>query len=82
MGASVGNLREGCRLVEQAGSTRDGIVVHVRRVADLMHEVTVARGAQTSGIEQVHQAAGQMDQVTQQNAALAEQAAAVAQSLW
>jgi methyl-accepting chemotaxis protein len=81
IGASVGNVSEGCKLVEQAGSTMDEIVVHVRRVADLMREVTTASQDQTSGIEQVNQAVGQMDQVTQQNAALVEEAAAAAQSL-
>jgi methyl-accepting chemotaxis protein len=74
-------VTEGCKLVEQAGSTMDEIVVGVRRVADLMREVTVASQDQTSGIEQVNQAVGQMDQVTQQNAALVEEAAAAAQSL-
>jgi len=78
---SVGNVREGCKLVEQAGSTMDEIVVHVRRVADLMGEITTASKEQTTGIEQVNQAVGQMDQVTQQNAALVEEAAAAAQSL-
>jgi methyl-accepting chemotaxis protein len=81
IGASVTNVGTGCRLVEQAGSTMDEIVVGVRRVADLMREVTTASQDQTSGIEQVNQAVGQMDQVTQQNAALVEQAAAAAQSL-
>lgn len=81
IGASVGNVAEGCKLVEQAGSTMDEIVVHVRRVADLMGEVTTASRDQTSGIEQVNQAIGQMDTVTQQNAALVEEAAAAAQSL-
>lgn len=81
IGASVGNVAEGCKLVEQAGSTMDEIVVHVRRVADLMSEVTAASRDQTSGIEQVNQAVGQMDTVTQQNAALVEEAAAAAQSL-
>jgi len=81
IGASVANVTEGCKLVEQAGSTMDEIVVGVRRVADLMREVTVASQDQTSGIEQVNQAVGQMDQVTQQNAALVEEAAAAAQSL-
>ncbi|MDC8773459.1 methyl-accepting chemotaxis protein [Roseateles albus] len=78
---SVGNVSEGCKLVEQAGSTMDEIVVHVRRVADLMGEVTSASQDQTLGIEQVNQAIGQMDTVTQQNAALVEEAAAAAQSL-
>jgi len=81
IGASVVNVTEGCKLVEQAGSTMDEIVVGVRRVADLMREVTMASQDQTSGIEQVNQAVGQMDQVTQQNAALVEEAAAAAQSL-
>ncbi len=81
IGASVSNVSDGCKLVEQAGSTMDEIVVGVRRVADLMREVTMASQDQTSGIEQVNQAVGQMDQVTQQNAALVEEAAAAAQSL-
>jgi methyl-accepting chemotaxis protein len=81
IGASVANVVEGCKLVEQAGSTMDEIVVGVRRVADLMREVTLASQDQTSGIDQVNQAVGQMDQVTQQNAALVEEAAAAAQSL-
>jgi methyl-accepting chemotaxis protein len=78
---SVGNVSDGCRLVEQAGSTMDEIVVHVRRVADLMGEITMASKEQTTGIEQVNQAVAQMDTVTQQNAALVEEAAAATQSL-
>jgi methyl-accepting chemotaxis protein len=78
---SVGNVSQGCTLVEQAGSTMDEIVVHVRRVADLMREITTANHEQASGIGQVNQAVAQMDQVTQQNAALVEEAAAAAQSL-
>ena len=78
---SVGNVAEGCKLVEQAGSTMDEIVVHVRRVADLMGEITMASSEQTSGIGQVNQAVSQMDEVTQQNAALVEEAAAAAESL-
>jgi len=78
---SVGNVSQGCQLVEQAGSTMDEIVVHVRRVADLMGEITTASSEQSSGVEQINQAVGQMDQVTQQNAALVEEAAAAAQSL-
>jgi methyl-accepting chemotaxis protein len=81
IGTSVGNVAEGCKLVEQAGSTMDEIVVHVRRVADLMGEVTTASREQTAGIDQVNQAVNQMDSVTQQNAALVEEAAAAAQSL-
>lgn len=79
--ASVGNVTEGCKLVEQAGSTMDEIVVNVRRVTDIMGELTAAAGEQSSGIDQINQAVGQMDQVTQGNAALVEEAAAAAQSL-
>jgi len=79
--ASVGNVEEGCRLVEQAGSTMDEIVVNVRRVTDIMGELAVASGEQTSGLDQINTAMGQMDQVTQGNAALVEEAAAAAQSL-
>lgn len=79
--ASVGNVEEGCRLVEQAGSTMDEIVVNVRRVTDIMRELAVASGEQTSGLDQINTAMGQMDQVTQGNAALVEEAAAAAQSL-
>ena len=78
---SVGNVTEGSKLVEQAGSTMDEIVVHVRRVADLMGEIRNASREQTEGIDQINQAIGQMDQVTQQNAALVEESAAAAQSL-
>ncbi|MBI5927122.1 MAG: MCP four helix bundle domain-containing protein [Aquabacterium sp.] len=78
---SVGNVSEGCKLVEQAGSTMDEIVVSVRRVADIMGDLTSAAKEQSAGISQISQAMGQMDQVTQGNAALVEQAAAAAQSL-
>jgi methyl-accepting chemotaxis protein len=79
--SSVGNVDAGCKLVEQAGSTMDEIVVHVRRVADLMREITHASQDQSSGIDQINQAVGQMDQVTQQNAALVEEAAAASQAM-
>ena len=78
---SVNNVTEGCQQVERAGSTMDEIVVNVRRVTDIMSEITSASQDQTSGIDQVNQAVGQMDQVTQSNAALVEEAAAAAQSL-
>jgi methyl-accepting chemotaxis protein-1 (serine sensor receptor) len=81
IGASVENVNEGCKLVEQAGSTMDEIVVSVRRVADIMGEITTASQDQSAGIDQINQAMTQMDQVTQQNAALVEEAAAAAQSL-
>ena len=79
--ASVDNVSQGCTLVEQAGSTMDEIVVSVRRVADIMGEISLASQDQTHGIEQINQAMTQMDQVTQSNAALVEEAAAAAQSL-
>jgi methyl-accepting chemotaxis protein len=78
---SVGKVDEGCKLVEQAGSTMDEIVVSVRRVTNIMAEITDASREQTSGIEQINLAIVQMDGVTQQNAALVEQAAAATQSL-
>ena len=81
IGASVDNVNEGCKLVEQAGSTMDEIVVSVRRVTDIMGEITTASQDQSAGIDQINQAMTQMDQVTQQNAALVEEAAAAAQSL-
>ncbi len=78
---SVHKVDDGCALVEQAGSTMDEIVVCVRRVADLMKEVTLASEDQAKGIDQINQAVGQMDHVTQGNAALVEEAASSAESL-
>jgi len=78
---SVGHVRTGSAQVERAGSTLDETVVSVRRVADLMREISLASREQSAGIDQVSQAVGQMDQVTQQNAALVEEAAAATQSL-
>ncbi|MGE4331211.1 methyl-accepting chemotaxis protein [Diaphorobacter sp.] len=78
---SVSNVSTGSMQVEKAGSTMDEIVVSVRRVADIMNEISEASQDQTHGIEQINQAMGQMDQVTQQNAALVEEAAAAAQAL-
>ena len=78
---SVGNVTSGSTQVEKAGSTMDEIVVSVRRVADIMREISEASQDQTVGIAQINQAMQQMDQVTQENAALVEEAAAAAQSL-
>lgn len=78
---SVANVVDGCKLVEQAGSTMDEIVVSVRRVSDIMGEMSTASRDQSSGIDQINLAMGQMDQVTQGNAALVEEAAASAQAL-
>ena len=78
---SVEKVGNGSKLVEQAGSTMEEIVVSVKRVTDIMSEISAASLEQTSGIEQVNQAVTQMDETTQQNAALVEQAAAAAESL-
>jgi methyl-accepting chemotaxis protein len=71
----------GSVLVNQAGETMNEIVQSVQRVADIMSEISFASVEQTSGIEQINVAITQMDQVTQQNAALVEEAAAAAASL-
>jgi methyl-accepting chemotaxis protein len=81
IGDSVDKVDGGSELVARAGQTMDEIVQAVKRVTDIMAEVTVASEEQSSGIEQVNQAVTQMDQVTQQNAALVEQVAAAAGSL-
>ena len=78
---SVEKVDSGSRLVNRAGSTMEEIVASVRRVADIMGEITTASAEQSAGIEQIHQAISQMDQVTQQNAALVEQAAGAAHAL-
>jgi methyl-accepting chemotaxis protein len=78
---SVGQVEVGNRLVGQAGSTMTEIVESVRRVSDIMGEITSATREQSAGIEQINDAVAQMDSVTQQNAALVEQAAAAAGSL-
>jgi methyl-accepting chemotaxis protein len=81
IGDSVAQVDNGSVLAEQAGKTMSDIVVSVKRVTDIMGEITAASEEQSGGIEQVHLAIGQMDEMTQQNAALVEQAAAAAESL-
>ena len=81
IGDSVDKVELGARLVEQAGTTMKEIVVHVRHVTDIIGDITTASTEQTVGIEQINQAIAQMDQVTQQNAALVEEAAAAAAQL-
>jgi methyl-accepting chemotaxis protein len=78
---SVEKVDAGTKLVGSAGSTMQEIVESIKRVADVMSEITMASDEQTSGIEQVNQAILQMDEVTQQNAALVEEAAASAVSM-
>ncbi|MDQ2820193.1 MAG: methyl-accepting chemotaxis protein [Pseudomonadota bacterium] len=81
IGASVEQVEVGTKLVDRAGATMEEVVTSIRRVTDIMAEITHATQEQTGGIEQVNQAIGQMDQVTQQNAALVEEAAAAAGSM-
>ncbi|BCG48346.1 Methyl-accepting chemotaxis sensor/transducer protein [Citrifermentans bremense] len=78
---SVGKVEDGSRLVEEAGRTTQDIVTSIKRVTDIMAEISAASLEQSSGIEQVNTAITQMDDVTQQNAALVEEAAAAAESL-
>jgi len=78
---SVSQVNAGTSLVQQAGTTMGEVVTSVRRVTDIMGEITSASREQSVGIDEVNQAIGQMDQVTQQNAALVEEAAAAAASM-
>ena len=78
---SVSKVDVGSKLVVQAGATMTEVVASVRRVTDIVGEISSASQEQSDGIEQVNQAITQMDETTQQNAALVEQAAAAAQSL-
>ncbi len=78
---SVDRVDAGTALVEQAGERVSNIVVQVRRVSDLVSEITSASEEQSNGISQVGDAVAQLDQVTQQNAALVEESAAAADSL-
>jgi methyl-accepting chemotaxis protein len=81
IGDSVDKVQSGSALVGRAGTTMDEIVQAVRRVTDIMGEISAASEEQSTGIEQVNRAVVQMDEVTQQNAALVEEAAAAAASL-
>jgi hypothetical protein len=81
IGDSVDKVATGSRLVGEAGTTMQEVVASVRRVSDIMAEISAASGEQSAGIEQVGAAIQQMDLVTQQNAALVEQAAAATESM-
>jgi methyl-accepting chemotaxis protein len=81
IGDSVEKVNQGSKLVADAGSTMDEIVSSVHRVSDMITEITAASTEQSAGINEVYQAIGSMDAVTQQNAALVEQAAAAAESM-
>ena len=78
---SVEKVEGGAALVAQAGETMTEIVSSVQRVTDIMGEITAAASEQSDGIAQINAAIGQLDQMTQQNAALVEQMAAAASSL-
>jgi methyl-accepting chemotaxis protein len=81
IGASVEKVESGSRQVQTAGQTMDEIVGSVQRVSDIIGEITAASREQSEGIDAVNGAIGQLDQMTQQNAALVEQSAAAAESL-
>ena len=81
IGDSVERVDAGARLVDTAGATMREIVASVHRVTDIMGEISMASGEQLSGIEQVNAAIVQMEHVTQQNAALVEQASTAAASM-
>jgi hypothetical protein len=79
--ASVANVDAGTELVDKAGATMNEVVASVARVTSIMSEIMSASQEQSEGIEQINRAVLQMDQVTQQNAALVEEAAAASSSL-
>ncbi|WP_229414994.1 methyl-accepting chemotaxis protein, partial [Massilia aurea] len=81
IGESAAKVDAGSKLVEQAGATMDDIVTSVKEVSGIIAEIATASEAQHAGIQQVNHAVGQMDEATQQNAALVEQAAASAAAL-
>ncbi len=81
IGASVERIEAGSRLVTDAGQTMSDIVNSVQRVSDIIGEITAAAADQSQGIGEVNTAVVQLDQMTQQNAALVEQSAAAAESM-
>ncbi|WP_342131294.1 methyl-accepting chemotaxis protein [Hydrogenophaga sp. OTU3427] len=81
IGTSVQKVGEGSALVQTAGATMQEIVQSVQRVSDIISEITAASSEQSDGIGQVNVAVNQLDQMTQQNAALVEESTAAAESL-
>jgi methyl-accepting chemotaxis protein len=77
----VERVERGTALVDQAGETMKEVVDSIRKVTEIMGEITAASNAQSLGVAQVGESVGQMDQATQQNAALVEEMAAAASSL-
>jgi methyl-accepting chemotaxis protein len=78
---TVDQVVDGTKLVNEAGSSMQGIVVGIQQVTEIINEISVASHEQATGIDQVNRAIIQMEEVTQQNAALVEQAAAAAESM-
>jgi len=78
---SVEKVDEGSRLVDESGNTLEEIVTAVKKVSDIIAEIAAASEEQSTGIDQVNKAITQMDEVTQQNAALVEEAAAASESM-
>ena len=81
IGASVERVEQGTALVDHAGATMTEVVGSIKRVTDIVSEISVASAEQSAGVAQVATAVSQMDRVTQQNAALVEESAAAAESL-
>jgi len=81
IGDSVDKVNQGSKLVADAGATMDDIVDSVHRVSTIITGITTASKEQSAGIDEVYKAIGEMDRVTQQNAALVEQSAAAAESM-
>ena len=81
IGDSVEKVELGTKLVDKAGATMQAIVASIRSVTDIMGEITAASQEQATGIEQINQAIAQMDEATQQNASLVEEAAAASHAL-
>ena len=79
--ASVERVEQGTLLVDKAGATMTDVVASIRRVTDIMGEISAASSEQSAGVAQIGEAVMQMDQATQQNAALVEEMAAAASSL-
>jgi methyl-accepting chemotaxis protein len=79
--ASVSQVEQGTQLVDRAGATMSEVVVSIKRVTDIVGEISAASAEQSAGVAQIGQAVSELDQTTQQNAALVEQSAAAAASL-
>ena len=81
IGASVEQVEQGTSLVDEAGHTMEEVVMAIKRVSDIVGEISSASAEQGAGVVQIGQSISQLDQTTQQNAALVEESAAAAQSL-